>query len=73
MNDNLIKALFNPFVLVAFFSGLASVLIAFLCVMTISNGKYTDAAMFAFAAMVAAPAVMGIGVAYFASEHERRP
>jgi hypothetical protein len=59
---------FNPFALIALFAGLASMVIAvvaFLCLHTI-----TDSAMWAIAAMVAAPAAMGIGVAYFLS---RRP
>ena len=73
MNNDLLKALLNPFVLIAFVSGLASAFIAFLCAMVLGNGKYTDTGMLALAAMVAAPAVMGIGVAYFASERRHEP
>jgi hypothetical protein len=56
----------NPFVGVAVAAGGAAVLVAFIgfC-MVMHLTELSDGTMWAIAAMVAAPAVMGIGIAYF--------
>ena len=51
---------------IAFYGGLASVAIAFLAFSILRS--ITDGGMWAIAAMVAAPAVMGIGIALFMSK-----
>ena len=60
----------NPYVGIALAAGGASVFVAFIgfC-MVMHLSLLTDGTMWAIAAMVAAPAVMGIGVAYFMSKH----
>jgi hypothetical protein len=59
----------HPFAQVALCSGAASVLIAFLCMVLLRS--ITDTGMWACAAMVFAPALMGIGVAYFMSKQPK--
>lgn len=61
----------NPFVMVALCSGGASAGIAFVGMSLLRT--ITDAGMWAIAAMVAAPALMGIGVAYFMSKQHPSP
>ena len=61
----------NPYVGVALAAGGASVLITLIgfC-MVMHLTLLTDGTMWAIAAMVAAPAVMGIGIAYFMSHQQ---
>ena len=61
----------NPFVRVAIASGGASAGIALICMFTMHT--ISDAGMWAIAAMVAAPAIMGIGIAYFMSKQPPKP
>ena len=58
---------FVPYLILAFICGLASVGIAFMVMMVIGHVEHTtsDAGLNAMAGMVAAPAVMGIGIAAF--------
>ena len=71
MSDDLNKqkTSLNPYAPVALFAGLASVAIAFFAFAIL---RYiSDSGMWAIAAMVAAPAAMGVGIAFFISK--RRP
>jgi hypothetical protein len=57
---------FVPYLVLALICGLVSLGIAFMVTLTLANGGHaSDNGMFAFAAMVAAPSVMGIGIAAF--------
>jgi len=56
----------NAYALVAMFSGGASV--AIVCLAFLILHEISDAGMWAIAAMTAAPAAMGIGVAYCMSK-----
>jgi hypothetical protein len=60
----------NPYVGIALAAGGASVFVAFIgfC-MVMHLTLLTDGTMWAISAMVAAPAIMGIGIAYFMSKH----
>jgi hypothetical protein len=59
---------FVPYLILAFICGLGSVVIAFMIMLTLANGGHaSDTGMCAMAGMVAAPAVMGIGIAAFMS------
>ena len=60
----------NPYPLIALFSGGASAGIAVICIFHFST--ISDSEMWAIAAMVGAPAIMGIGVAYFMSKQTPR-
>ena len=62
-----------PYLLLALICGTASVVIVFLAMMTLGHGggPMTEGNMYGIAAMAAAPAVMGIGIArYF--PHDRQ-
>jgi hypothetical protein len=55
---------FVPYLILAFICGLASVVIAYLALMTVAHSLHTpDVGFYAMVGMVAAPAVMGIGIA----------
>jgi len=56
----------NVYALIALYAGLTSVAIAFVAFSLMR--PITDGGMWAIAAMVAAPAVMGIGIALFMSK-----
>lgn len=60
----------NPYVGVSLAAGGASVLIAFIgfC-MVMHLTQITDGTMWAIAAMVASPSLMGIGIAFVMSRH----
>jgi len=59
---------FVPYLILAFICGLASTGIALMVMATMANGGHaSDVGMCAMAGMVAAPAVMGIGIAAFMS------
>jgi len=64
---------FVPYLILAFLCGAASVLIVFLALVILgaNGGRITDNGMFGIAAMAAAPAVMGIGIAGFMSHSGR--
>ncbi len=64
MNEETIKQVagVNPYALVAMFSGGASV--AIVCLAFLILHEISDAGMWSIAAMTAAPAAMGIGIAY---------
>jgi len=66
----------NPYVLIALCSGGASAAIAFFALMMFPHVSGSESAIWAvacmIAAMVAAPAAMGIGVAYFLSKHSQQ-
>jgi hypothetical protein len=56
-----------PYLALALICGLASVAIVFIAMMTLgqNGGSISDGGMYGIAAMVAAPAVMGIGIASY--------
>jgi hypothetical protein len=66
----------NPYVLVALCSGASSTIIAFLALLNFPHVTGSESMAWAvacmIAAMVAAPAVMGIGIAYFMSKQPPR-
>ncbi|HEY2827688.1 MAG TPA: hypothetical protein VGJ04_08825 [Pirellulales bacterium] len=64
---------FVPYLILALLCGAGSVLIVFLALMIMgaNGGHITDNGMFGIAAMAAAPAIMGIGIAGFMSRHDR--
>jgi hypothetical protein len=64
---------FLPFLLLAFNCGLASVAIVFIALMTVgSNGGHiSDNGMYGIAAMAAAPAALGIGIAGYMPRDRR--
>lgn len=68
MNEETIKhaAAISPYALVALFSGGASALIV--CFALLILHQISDAGMWAIAAMAAAPAAMGIGIAHCMSK-----
>lgn len=61
----------SPYALVALFSGAASV--AIVCFALLILHTISDAGMWAIAAMAAAPAAMGIGVAHCLSKRPPTP
>jgi hypothetical protein len=63
---------FVPYLILAFICGLASVGIAYMVMMVAGHVDHTsDVGLCAMAGMVAAPAVMGIGIAAFMSHDGR--
>lgn len=66
MSDDPKKEPVNPFALVALYAGGASAGIAFLAFVNLH--RISDAGMFAIALMVAAPSLMGIGIALVMSK-----
>ena len=76
MNTEVKTASPNPYVLVALCSGASSTAIAFLALIMFPHVTGSESMVWAIttmiAAMVAAPAVMGIGIAYFMSKQPSR-
>jgi len=63
MNNETNKASLHPIVVVAGYCAGASVMIVAIALALLNN--ISDGGMWAIAAMAAAPALMGIGIAYF--------
>ena len=63
---------FMPYLILAFICGLASVVIAFIIALILFNGGHaSDVGICAMAAMVFAPAAMGVGIACFMARNDR--